>query len=130
MLLVTYDAPAADPALQFVDALCSLDADEAAAFLCEDAQLSIARGVLACGKARINKAFKRAIALLNQVQCRPAAVWFQGGVGIIEADVSCERLDGSRALFPITLVLFFRDHLVVDIRLFTYEPACARAFLS
>lgn len=84
---------------------------------------------MAAGKAKIRKELMRAIAALNSIHCEPVVVWIKDNVSVIEADVICERLDGSRAAFPVTLILRFRDHLISDIRLFTYEPAVPGNFL-
>ena len=119
-----------EPATRFLDSLCSLDADQVNEQLSEDARLTIRSGLLASGKPRIIKILKRCISSLNSVHYEPAAVWIKGNVSVIEADVSCERLDGSRTAFPVTLILCFRNHLISDIRLFTYEPAVLGSFLQ
>ena len=122
-------APVPDPARRFLNSLSSLDVDQVTSLLCEDARLSTRRGILAAGKVRIRRELMRAIAALNSIHCEPVVVWIKDNVSVIEADVICERLDGSRAAFPVTLILRFRDHLISDIRLFTYEPAVPGNFL-
>lgn len=119
-----------EPATRFLDSLCSLDADQVNDQLSDDARLSIRSRVFAAGKPKIIKALKRGISSLNSLHYKPAAMWIQGNVSVIDADVSCERLDGSCAAFPVTLILCFRDHLISDIRLFTYEPAVLGSFLQ
>ena len=118
------------PATRFLNSLCSLDADRVNEQLSEDARLSIRRRLLAAGKPKIIKALKRGISSLNWLHYEPAVVWMKDNVSVVEADVSCERLDGSRVSFPVTLILYFRDHLISDIRLFTYEPAVLGSFLG
>jgi len=118
-----------EQATRFLNSLCSLDADRVNEQLSEDARLSIRRRLLAAGKPKIIKALKRGISSLNWLHYEPAVIWMKGNVSVIEADVSCERLDGSRDTFPVTLILCFRDHLISDIRLFTYEPAVLGSFL-
>lgn len=117
-----------EPATRFLNSLCSLDADQVADQLSEDARLSIRSSVLAAGRSKIVKALKRGISSLNSFHCEPAMIWARDAVSVVEADVICERLDGSRAAFPVTLILCFRDHLISDIRLFTYEPAVIGLF--
>lgn len=112
-----------EAAAHFLHSLCSLDADVVARLLSEDARLSNRGCVLAVGRSRIARMLERAIASLSSLDCDPAAIWARGSVSVVEADVSCELLDGSRAAFPVTLILCFRDRLVSEIRLFTYEPA-------
>jgi ketosteroid isomerase-like protein len=112
-----------DPAKRFLNTLSSLDADRVAELLCEDARLSTRRGLHAAGKAKIRKELMRWISSLDSIHCEPAVVYVKDDVSVIEADVTCERTDGSRAAFPVTLILRFREHLISDIRLFTYEPA-------
>jgi hypothetical protein len=119
-----------DPSTRFLESLCNLDADEVSGQLCDDARLSIRSGLFAAGKPRIKKALKRGISSLISIRYVPAAVWIQDNVSVIEADVTCERLDGSRTLFPVTLILRFRDHLIEDIRLYTYETAALGSFLQ
>ncbi len=119
-----------DPATRFLESLSNLDAEEVSGQLCDDARLSIRSGLFAAGKPRIKKALKRGISSLNSIRCVPAAVWMKDNVGVIEADVTCERLDGSSTLFPVTLILRFRNQLIEDIRLYTYEPAALSNFLQ
>ncbi len=119
-----------DPATRFLESLCNLDADEVSGQLCDDARLSIRSALFAAGKPRIKKALKRGISSLNSVRCEPAAVWMKDNITVIEADVTCERLDGSSTLFPVTLILRFRNQLIEDIRLYTYEPAALSNFLQ
>ena len=122
--------PAPDPAQQFLNSLSSLDVDQVTGLLCEDARLSTRRGIYAAGKAKIRKELMRGLSALTSIHCEPAVVWAKDDVSVIEADVVCERMDGSRAAFPVTLILRFRDRLISDIRLFTYEPAVIGNFLS
>ena len=112
-----------EPAARFLDSLCTLDADEVTGQLSEDARLSMRGGVFAAGRAKIARVLKGLIGSLSSLHCEPAVIWARGDVSVVDADVSCELLDGSRATFPVTLILRFRDHLVSEIRLFTYEPA-------
>lgn len=119
-----------EPATRFLDSLCSLDADQVNDQLSEDARLSIDSRLFAYGRPRIMKTLKRGISSLSSLHYEPAVIWMKGDVSVIEADVSCERLDGSRAAFPVTLILCFRDRLVSQIRLFTYEPAVPSSFLQ
>jgi hypothetical protein len=119
-----------DSATRFLDAVCSLDAERVTGQLCEDARLSISRDVFACGKPSISKALKRSICSLNAVRYNPAALWIRDNVSIIDADVTCERLDGGQTVFPLTVILIFRNQLISDIRVFTYEPAVIRSFLA
>ena len=119
-----------DPAQRFLNSLSSLDVEQVTGMLCEDARLSTRRGIYAAGKARIRKELMRAISALTSIHCEPAVVWVKDDVSVIEADVICERVDGSRAAFPVTLILRFRDRLISDIRLFMYEPAVIGNFLS
>lgn len=119
-----------DSATLFLDAVCSLDAERVAGQLCDDVRLSISRDVFACGKPTISKALKRSICSLNAVRYQPAALWVRDNVSILDADVTFERLDGSHTVFPLTLILVFRNQLVSDIRVFTYQPAVIRSFLA
>ncbi len=111
------------PAERFLTSLCSLDAGEVTDQLSEDARLSFGKSLIAAGKPKLVKALKRGFAALHSLRCVPAMIWAQGNVSVVEADVSCERLDGSWSTFPVTVILCFRDDLISDIRLFTYEPA-------
>src|SRR5258706_13113536 len=122
--------PVPDPAQRFLNSLSSLDVDQVTGLLCEDVRLATRRGIYAEGKARIRKELMRGISVLASIHCEPAVVWVKDDVSVIEADVICERTDGSRAAFRVTLILRFRDRLVSDIRLFTYEPAVIGNFLS
>ena len=118
------------PATDFLDVLCTLDADAITDLLAPDALLSIGGSVLFAGKTKINRALKRGISSLMWLRCEPAATWSQDSVHVIDADLSCERVDGSRAAFPATVILRFRGRLIVDIRLFVYDPAPLAGFLS
>jgi|SRR5579872_3221528 len=120
---------APDPARRLLSSLSSLDVDEVAELLSDDARLSTRHGVIARGKSRIRKELMRAVSPLLSVHCEPAVVWAKDNVSVIEADVRCERLDGSCAAFPVTLILRFRDRLISEIRLFTYEPSVIGNFL-
>lgn len=122
------DAAIPQAARRLIDGLCSFDVDEAAAGLCEDARLSLSSGACAVGKARVRGALVRALGSVYSIRCEPAAVWIKRNVAIIEADVSCERTDRARISFPLTLVLRFRDQMIAEIRLLTYEPAMAGNF--
>ncbi len=122
--------PVPDPAQRFLNTLSSLDADRVTELLCEDARLSTRRGLYAAGRAKIRRELMRWISSLDSIHCEPAVVYVKDDVSVIEADVTCERTDGSRAVFPVTLILRFRGHLISDIRLFTYEPAVIGNFLS
>src|SRR5258708_7707446 len=123
-------APVPDPTQRFLNTLSSLDADRGTELLCEDARLSTRRGLYATGRAEIRRALMRWISSLDSIHCEPAVIYVKDDVSVIEADVTCERTDGSQAAFPATLILRFRDHLISDIRLFTYEPAMIGNFLS
>lgn len=120
--------PDGESATRFLDSLCSLDADKVADQISEDARLSIHSRVMAAGRSKIVKALKRGISSLNSLEYKLAMIWAKGAVSVVEVDVSCERMDGSRASFPVTLILYFRDHMISDIHLYTYEPAVSSLF--
>lgn len=122
--------PLQDPVQDFLNTLSTLDVDRIADLLSHDVRLSTRKGLYAAGKAKIRRELMRWTATLESICCEPAVVYAKQEVNVIEADVICERLDGSRAAFPITLILRFRDRLISDIRLFTYEPAVIGNFLS
>ena len=118
------------PATRFLSSLCSLDAEELARQFCEDARVSASGALLAAGKPAICKTLKRAICSLAALDCEPAFVWNRDAVSVVEANLTCERFDGSRAAFPITLILRFRNELIADARLFAYQPALIGNFLQ
>ena len=119
-----------DAARRFIDRLCDFDVDEAAEGLCEDALLTIGGQSYAAGKTRVRSALVRALSLVYSIRCEPAVVWIRRNVAIIEADVDCERVDRARVAFPLTVTLRFRNHLISDIRLLTYEPAVTGWFAA
>lgn len=118
------------PATRFLSSLCSLDAEELAGQFCDDARVSAAGGLLAAGKPAICRTLKRAISSLAALDCEPAVVWNRNAVSVVEADLMCERFDGARAAFPVTLILRFRNELIADARLFAYQPALIGNFLQ
>ena len=115
-----------EPATRFLTSLCSLDADQVTSLLDEHAQVSIGSTVVAASTPRILKLLKRSMSSLISLQSTPAMIWSRDHVSVVEADVSCELLDGSRVEFPVTLILCFRDQRVSEVRLFTYEPEVPR----
>ncbi len=115
--------PVPDAAQRFINLLCDFDVDGATAGLSEDAQLSISNHAYAIGRTRVRSALVRALGSAYSIRCEPAVVWMKRNIAIIEADIDCERVDRARVAFPVTVVLRFRDHLISDIRLLTYEPA-------
>lgn len=119
-----------NPATRFLSSLCSLDADELARQFCDDARVSTSGGLLASGKPAIRKTLKRAISALAALDCEPAFVWNRDTVTVVEADLTCERFDGSRTAFPVTLILRFRDERIAEARLFAYQPALIGNFLQ
>ena len=121
--------PVPDPVHRLLSLLSSLDADQIAGLLSEDARLHTSQGVVAVGRSRIRKELMRAISPLISIHCVPAVVWAKDNVSVIEADLRCERMDGSRVAFPVTLILCLRNLLICDIRLFTYEPSVISNFL-
>lgn len=108
---------------RFLYSLCSLDTDQMIDQFTRDARVTIGDSVLAAGTSQIMKLLKRSMASLVFLHVTPAMIWTRGNVSVIEADVNCELLDGSRASLPATLILCFRDKMISDVRLFTYEPA-------
>jgi hypothetical protein len=119
-----------DPINRFIRSLCSLDADVVVEQLCDDARLWLASNLYASGRARIRKALIRALSSLTVLQCEPAVVWTKDCIGVVEADITCERSDDSRAAFPLTVVLYFRGSLISDIRLSTYDSGLVASFLT
>src|SRR5579884_4037727 len=107
----------------FLTSLCSLDAHLALSHFTVDAGISLGSTIIAAGTAKILKLLKRSMASYVSVHVQPAMIWTRYSVSVVEADVTCDLLDGSRATFPVTAILCFRDDLISDIRLFTYEPA-------
>ncbi len=118
-----------DAVTRFLDSLSSLDADQVLEQFAYDARVSTRGGLYAAGKTRIRKMLKRCISSILSFHCQPAAVWSRDGVSVIEVDVTCERLDGALAIFPVTLILRFHDRLISEVRFFTYEPASVGNFL-
>lgn len=108
---------------RFIERLCDFDVDGAAEGLSEDVRLTIGGQCHAVGKMRVRAAMVRALGSVYSVRCEPAVAWINRNVAIIEADVKCERLDRAMVAFPLTVVIRFRDHVISDIRLLTYEPA-------
>src|SRR3982074_1402137 len=86
-------ASSIDPISRFIRSLCSLDADLVVEQLCEDARLWLASDLYATGRTRIRKALIRALSSLTILQCEPAVVWTKDSIGVIEADINCERSD-------------------------------------
>ncbi len=115
-------------AQRFLDGLCHFDIDEITSTLCQNACLSLSNGACVIGKPGIRTALVRAMGSIHSFGCVPAVVWKKRDVAIIEADVSCQRVDGARVEFPLTMILRFRDGLIMDIRLLTYEPAVSSNF--
>lgn len=110
----------------FIDGVCDFDIDRVSMELGEDVQLSIGGRLCAAGKARVRHALIRAMGSVYSIECVPAAVWVERNVAVIEADVLCLRLDGAQVGFPV--VLRFRDQLIFEIRVLTYEPAAGSNF--
>ena len=112
-----------DAAGRFLQGVCSLDIDLAASGLSAEARLSAGAGPLAIGKARIRRLLILATSRLESIRFDPAVVWFHRNLAIVEADLCCQRCDHARLDFPVTLTLYFRDNLIFDIHVHTYEAA-------
>lgn len=108
--------------------LSNYDVEEVAAGLSEDARLTVSSRACLIGKSRVRRALLRALGSILSVHLEPVAVWMRRNLAIIEADVDCERCDRAHVRFPATLVLYFEDGLISEIRLSTYEPALVGNF--
>lgn len=115
---------------RFLDSVCNMEVDRVMGQLCQDVQLCITNDICAIGRPKIRRALLRGMSSLTSLGCKPALIWTKGSVGVIEADITCERMDGSRAAFPLTVVLCLRDRLVSQIHLSTYEPAILSSFFT
>src|SRR5271166_5667864 len=115
---------------RFLDSVCNLEVDRVMSQLCQDVQLCITNDLCAIGRPKIRKALLRGMSSLISFGCEPALIWIKDSVGVIEADIVCERMDGSRAAFPLTVVLCLRDRLISQIHLSTYEPAILSSFFA
>jgi SnoaL-like domain len=116
-------APFPEAARKLIEGLCNFDVDQVASGLSDDVRLSVSDAAYANGKPRVRNALIRALGLVYSIRCEPAVVWVKRDVAILEMDVACERVDRAMVSFPVTVVLRFKDELISDIRLLTYEPA-------
>ena len=98
--------------------------------LCPDATLCINKDLCAAGKPKLRKALVRVMSGLTRLVCEPALIWAKGTVGVIEADIVCDRMDGARTAFPVTAVLCLRGRLIAQVHLFTYEPEVRTSFFT
>lgn len=114
---------------RFLSSLSSLDVDLVLTQITEDAELSVSNELYALGKHRIRKALVRAISALTVLDCEPAVIWTKDNLIVIEADVSCVRMDGFRGVFPVTAILRLRGQRISHLRVFTYQPAVMGSFL-
>jgi hypothetical protein len=121
-------APYPEAVRRLIEGLCNFDVDQAATGLSEDVRLSVSEAACAHGKPRVRNALIRALGLVYSIQCEPAVVWMRRDVAILEMDMNCERVDRAVVSFPVTVVLRFKEHLISDIRLLTYEPAVRNSF--
>ncbi len=110
-------------ARKLFDGLWNADVEEVSAGLCDDALLTLSSRNYATGKPRVRRLLVRAFGAVYSIRCKPVVVWAQRSLAIIDADVDCERWDRVHVTFPATVVLRFRDELISEIRLSTYEPA-------
>jgi hypothetical protein len=117
-----------EAARQLIEGLCNFDIDQVASGLSDDVRLTVSGAACANGKSRVRTALIRALGLIYSIQCEPAVVWMRRDVAILEMDVNCERVDRAQVAFPVTLVLRFKERLISDIRLLTYEPAVRNSF--
>src|SRR5271166_2748137 len=106
------ESQTADIVTRFLDSVCSLEVDRVMGQLGRDVELFITNDIRAVGRPKIRKALLRAMSSLNTLACNPALVWTKDSVCVIEADIVCERMDGSQAAFPLTVVLCLRDLLI------------------
>ena len=125
-----FSADVVETSRRLLDSVCAQDVELAIAQLSSDARLESRGTALIEGKPGIRRMLIRTLSLLESIRFVPAAIWAKGNVAIVEADVSCERLDGASMHFPLTLVLALRGSQVAVVRAFTYEPDCIRRFLS
>jgi hypothetical protein len=109
--------------------LCDLDANEFANALSEDVRVYVGRERVSVGKRTVRMQLICAFTQIASVQLQTCAVWTSRAVAVIELNVKCERMDAVQFMFPLTAVLRFRDDLVSDIRLFTYEAGMIGKFL-
>ena len=121
-------APFPEAARQLIEGLCNFDVDQVASGLSDDVRLSVSDAAYANGKPQVRNALIRALGLVYSIQCEPAVVWVKRDVAILEMDVNCERVDRAMVSFPVTVVLRFKEYLISDIRLLTYEPAVRNSF--
>lgn len=108
--------------------LCNYDVDEVSEGLCDDARLNLPSRNAVVGRSMVRRTLARILGFVHSIRLDPVVVWAERNLAVIEADVNCERLDSTRVIFPVTVVLCFRDGLISEIRFWTYEPAGAGLF--
>ena len=117
-----------DAVRRMIDGVCDFNVYQVTGGLSDDVRLSVSSAAWAHGKARVRHALVRALGLVYSIQCQPAVVWVKRDVAILEMDVNCERVDRAVVSFPVTVVLRFKERLISDIQLLTYEPAVRNSF--
>ena len=125
--------PAEEPAaaaLRFIEAICSLEVERVLCYIVDSTRLAFGKRSGAMGRMEIRRFLVRGFSLLHSLHCAPAVIWSKGDLSVIEADMSCERLDGAGLSFPLTIVLRFSGPVISGIRIFTYEPGVVSQFLS
>ncbi len=107
---------------RLVSALANLDLEQAMRCLSTDAVIEAGVWMLARRKQQARRLLVRVFASLNAVSYRPAAVWSEKGVSVIDADVIAEWDTGAVLRLPLTIVLRVERDLVVGLRVSCYEP--------
>lgn len=107
---------------RFVSALINLDLEQAMRCLSADAVIEAGGSILARGTQQARRLLVRVFASLNAVSYRPAVVWSNRGVSVIEADVIAEWDAGATLRLPLTIVLRVERDLVVGLHVSCYEP--------
>jgi hypothetical protein len=90
--------------------------------LSADAVIEAGGSILARGRQQARRLLVHVFASLNAVSYRPAAVWSNKGVSVIEADVMAEWDTGALLRLPLTIVLRVECDLVVGLHVSCYEP--------
>ena len=91
-------------------AIETLDLDTAVSFFSPSARLYFCNILVASGRPAIRRVLLPLFTCVDGIRHQTIALWSQGGVSVVEADVEYSSVHGGLAAMPVTSVLlaFFK----------------------
>ena len=102
-------------------AIETLDLDTAVSFFSPSARLYFCNTLVASGRPAIRRVLLPLFTCVDGIRHQTIALWSQGGVSVVEADVEYSSVHGGLAAMPVTSVLHWSRERIEECRVNTWR---------